>query len=211
MPSAEYQRQWKARNKKRVSEANARWRKKKFADDPDYFKRAHRKWRKQNIEKSREMARNWARSHYVRLKTGAPKEYAEYLERQRLKQKAYRKKNRTKVLAYAKKYYSENREKCVSDRRKYYRKNKNIFRIKAKQWVKQNPELNRLVHRKSAAKSRYGYMAESFMLLMQLKKELRNEKSIKRSVKGGVVGHTIKSKAKKHTTTSRKRNRKTVP
>lgn len=131
-------REWKSKNKERVSDYNAEWR----ANNPDKSKEAERTWRLANLERIKERKkiyraenrelenaakRDWCRRNPEKKKAADARYRAANKEKVSLGQKAWREKNKERKASNDLNYYLKNKERITSYKKEYSRENKHVI------------------------------------------------------------------------------------
>lgn len=151
------------------------------------------KWRKENLEKSRESDRKWYKKNAERLREQKRKWRMENpVKAQAIRQKWY-KNNPEKAFLSKQKWRKENPEKCNASSRKWCKENP----IKARKWAKENPVKVREYQRKR--------QKQRCRTDPKFKLKCNMSRAINRSLKDGkngkhwedIVGYTL-NKLKKH-------------
>ena len=98
--------------KSACKECNNLRERKRYSQNPDFFKQKQKEWKLANPKRAKELSKKAKFKHY-------------HSERGQQKRKQYLEKNRDKHRIYQRIWYHNNKEKAAQHKRKHYLKNKN--------------------------------------------------------------------------------------
>ena len=96
------------------------------------------KWRQRNLERKRQMDRDYAAANRDRAKAKTRAWVAQNPERKRRSDKAYRDRNKEKAAENGRRWRSENRERVVAVKKRYSAENAEEIKRRTKEWRANN-------------------------------------------------------------------------
>lgn len=136
MPTAEYQRLWRQKNKGKINQYMKTWREK----HPEAALANSRKWMEENRQKTRDAANAWYAANKDTVN-------AKKREARKADPKPFRERDTKRVRVYnpavRKRCYEKNKEKVLADCRKYQKEHRAERNTYQNEWAKKNREKKR--------------------------------------------------------------------